>query len=79
MRQDQDQDDLRETDGWIPLVLAAHGVILLVIVALVANFPAVSQWVASSTQAEFVNPDTMSNGPAQLAQPADQMRIVRSN
>jgi hypothetical protein len=79
MRQYQDQDDLRETGGWIPLVLAAHGVILLVIVALVANFPAVSEWVASSAQAEFVNPDTTSNGPAQLAQPAGQTRIVRSD
>jgi len=79
MPQYQDQDDLRETDGWIPLVLAAHGIILLVIVALVANFPAVSHWVASSAQAEFVNPDTTSNGPAKLAQPVDQMRIVRSN
>jgi hypothetical protein len=79
MRQYQDQDDLRETDGWIPLVLAAHGVILLVIVALVANFPAVSEWVSSSAQAEFVNPDTTSNGPTQLAQPAEPTRIVRSN
>jgi hypothetical protein len=79
MRQYQDQDDLRETGGWIPLVLAAHGVILLVIVALVANFPAASQRVSTSAQAEFVNPDLAPVGPTQLAQPAEQMRTVRSN
>jgi hypothetical protein len=79
MQHDQDKDELRETDSWVPLVLAAHGVILLVIVALVANYPAVSQWVAAAAQAEFVNSDVTPVGPTQLAQPAEQMRIVRSN
>jgi hypothetical protein len=79
MQHYQDKDDLRETDGWIPLVLAAHGVIFLVVVALVANVPAVSEWISAAAQAEFVNPDITSVGPTQLAQPAEPMRIVRSN
>ena len=79
MQHYQDKDDLRETDSWIPLVLAAHGVILLVIVALVANVPAVSEWVSAAAPAEFVNPDVTPVGPTQLAQPAEQTRIVRNN
>jgi hypothetical protein len=80
MRQYQDKsDDARETNSWTRIILAAHGVILLVIVALMANYPAVSEWVSAAAQAEFVNPDVTSVGPTQIAQPAEQMRIVRSN
>jgi hypothetical protein len=80
MQQYQDNsDDPRETDNWTRIILAAHGVILLVIVALVANYPSVSEWVAAAAQAEFVNPDITSTGPTQIAQPAEQMRVVRSN
>jgi hypothetical protein len=79
MQQYQDKSDPRETDTWIRLTLAVHGVILLVIVALVVNYPAVSEWVSAAAQAEFVNPDITSVGPTQIAQPAEQMRIVRSN
>jgi hypothetical protein len=79
MRQYQhDDESARETDTWIRIVLAAHGLILLVIVALVANNPAIPEWISAAAQAEFVNPDIASVGPTQLAQP-DQMRIVRNN
>ncbi len=80
MQQYQDKSGHEhETDNWIRVILAAHGVILLVIVALVVNFPAVSEWVSAAAQAEFANPDTAPAGPAQIAQPAKQTRIVRSN
>jgi hypothetical protein len=80
MQQYQDKsDDAHETDSWTRIVLAAHGVILLVIVALVANYPVVSEWVSAAAQAEFVNPDLTSVGSTQMARPAEQMRIVRSN
>ena len=72
-------DDPRETDNMVRIILAAHGVMLLVIVALVTNFPAVSEWISAAVQAEFVNPDITSVGPTQLAQPPEQMRIVRSD
>ena len=74
-----DKDDAPENDNWIRIILAAHGVILLVIVALVVNYPAVSEWISAAAQAEFVTPDITSVGPTQVAQPAEQMRIVRSN
>ena len=79
MQQYQDEDDARETDSRTRIILAAHAVILLVIVALVANHPAVPEWVSAAAQAEFVNPDLTSAGPTQVAQPAEQMRIVRSD
>jgi hypothetical protein len=79
MQQYQDKDDPRETDNWTRIILAAHGVILLVIVALVAHYPVISEWVSAAAQAEFVNPDITSVGPTQIAQPADPFRIVRSN
>ena len=69
----------RDTGNRTRIILAAHGVILLVIVALVANYPVVSEWVSAAAQAEFVNSDMTSGSPTQLAQPAEQMRIVRSN
>jgi hypothetical protein len=79
MRHYRDRDDSRETDIWIPIVLAALALVLLTIVALVTNYPAVSEWVSAAAQAEFVNPDVTAVGPSQIAQPAEQMRIVRSN
>lgn len=79
MRHYRDRDDSRETDIWIPVVLAALALVLLTIVALVTNYPAVSEWVSAAAQAEFVNSDVAPAGPTQLAQPSDQMQIVRSN
>jgi hypothetical protein len=79
MQQYHDNDDPRETDNWTRIILAAHGVILLVIVTLVVNYPSVSEWMSAAAQAEFVNPDITSAGPTQIAQPAEQMRIVGSN
>ena len=79
MQQHPNKDDSRDPDNRTRIILAAHGVILLVIVALVANYPVVSEWVSAAAQAEFVNSDMTSASPTQLAQPAEQMRIVRSN
>jgi hypothetical protein len=79
MQQYQDKDGPRETDNRIRIILAAHGVILLVIVALVTNYPAVSEWVSAAAQAEFASHDVTSAGPTQVAQPAGQMRVVRSD
>ena len=79
MRHYRDRDDSRETDIWIPLALAVLAVVLLTIVALVTKYPAVSEWVSAAAQAEFVNSDIAPAPPTQLAQPSDQMQIVRSN
>jgi hypothetical protein len=74
-----DHTDEGESQRWLPIILAAHGLILLVIVTLAVNYPAVSEWISAAAQAEFVNPDLTAAGPTQIAQPAEQMRIVRSN
>ena len=74
-----DQSDARATNSWTPLILAAPGIVLLVIVTLVASSPRASEWISAAVQAEFVNPDITSVGPTQIAQPAEEMRIVRSN
>ena len=80
MQQFQDKsDDPRETANSTRLILAAIGCVLLVIVTFVTNYPAVSEWVSAAAQAEFVNPDIAAVGSTQTAQPAEQMRIVRSN
>ena len=52
---------------------------MLVIVAIFANYPAVSEWVSAAVEAEFVNSDVTSGGPTQIARPAEQMRVVRNN
>jgi hypothetical protein len=78
-RYQEKSSDVRETGNSIRLIFAGLGAILLVIVTLVTNYPAVSEWISASAQAEFVNPDITSAGPTQIAQPAEPMRIVRSN
>jgi Na+-transporting methylmalonyl-CoA/oxaloacetate decarboxylase gamma subunit len=80
MQRYQDKSgDAHERENSIRLIFAGLGAILLVIVALVANYPAVSEWISAAAQAEFVNPDIAPAGPTQIAQPAEQMRTVRSN
>jgi hypothetical protein len=80
MQRYQDRpSDVGETETSPRLLFAALGIVLLVIVALVTNYPTVSEWVSAAAQAEFVNPDITSAGPTQIAQPAEQMGIVRRN
>jgi Na+-transporting methylmalonyl-CoA/oxaloacetate decarboxylase gamma subunit len=80
MQRYQDKsDDAHETGTSIRLIFAGVGAILLVIVMLMANYPAVSELISAAAQAEFVNPDIAPAGPTQIAQPAEQMRIVRSD
>jgi hypothetical protein len=54
-------------------ILAVHGVIVLVLVGLVLSYPAVSEWIAQSVQAEFVG-----NQPP-ISGPGTQMRTVRAD
>jgi hypothetical protein len=78
MRQYQDNDP-RETANSPRLIFAVLGGVLLVIVALATKYPVVSEWISAAAQAESGNPDLTSTGPTQIAQPTEQMRIVRSN
>jgi hypothetical protein len=60
-------------------VLAINGIVVLVLIALALSSPSASEWISAAVQAEFVNPDLPANAPTQVAEPAEQMRIVRSN
>ena len=60
-------------------VLAVNGIVVLVLLALALSSPSASEWISAAVQAEFVNPDLPSNAPTQIAQPLEQMRIVKSN
>lgn len=79
MQQYQDKDDPRETTNSTRLIFGILGGVLLLIVVLVTNYPAVSEWISAAAEAEFVIPDVNSSGPTQIARPADQMHIVRNN
>jgi hypothetical protein len=79
MQQYQDKDGPREAANSPRLIFAILGGVLLVIVVLVTNYPAVSEWISVAAQAEFVIPDMTPSGPTQIAQPVEQMHIVRSN
>lgn len=79
MQHYQDKDDPRETANSPRLIFAVLGGILLVIVVLATNYPVVSEWISGAAQAEFVVPDMSPSSPTQIAQPAEQMHIVRSN
>jgi prolipoprotein diacylglyceryltransferase len=79
MQQYQNKEDPRETANSTRLGLAIFGGVLLVIVVLVTNYPAVSEWISVAAQAEFVTPDLAPTGPTQVAQPPEQVQIVRRN
>ena len=68
----------RNHSGEINPLLAVNGLIVLVLIILALSAPSASEWISAAVQAEFVTPD-LPVVPTQLAQPAEQMRSVRSN
>ena len=67
------------SSGEITTLLAVNGIVVLVLLVLALSAPSASEWISAAVQAEFVNPDISTPAPTQIAQPTDQMRIVRSN
>jgi hypothetical protein len=59
-------------------VLAAHGVLLLILAAVVFATPDAGEWISDTVQAEFVGPDVPPM-PTQLARPAGEMWTVGAN
>jgi hypothetical protein len=55
--------------------LAAHGVLLLILAAIVIASPHAGEWISDTVQAEFVGPDAPVM-PTQLARPAGRMWAV---
>ena len=61
------------------LLALCYGAVVLVLVALMMRFPAVSDWVSESAQAEFaVMGPSPEIAPTQLAQPNNEVRTVRA-
>ena len=58
-------------------VLAVNGIVVLVLLALALNSPSAFEWISAAVQAPFGK--NASARLAQIAQPHEQMRIVRSN
>jgi len=65
--------------NWTAGLLAVYGAAVLVLVGLMIDRKAVTDWVSQAAQAEFAvmspSPET---APAQLAQPGNQIRTVRA-
>ncbi len=69
----------RNSSGEITTLLAVNGFVVLVLLIFALSFPSASEWISAAAQAEFVGPDLPGASPTQIAQPVEQMRIVKSN
>jgi hypothetical protein len=69
----------RVSSAWTTGFLAAHAIILLALVGLVMSYPPASQWISQAAQAEFTDSITPAAVPAELAEPASEMRTVSAN
>jgi len=76
---DLNRSDRRFLRSWSAAILAAHGVLLLVLVSLVMRHPGASEWISQAVQAEFVGSPAPVVVPTQLAQPGGQVRVVRTD
>ena len=76
---DQQNSDRPDRSDQFTTVLAVNGIVVLVLLALALSSPSASEWISAAVQAEFIGPNLPANAPTQIAQPVEQMRIVRSN
>ena len=74
---DSNPSDRRFLWSWTAGILAAHGVILLVLIALVIRSPAASDWISQAVQAEFVGNPPPVIVPTQIARPDPEGRPER--
>jgi hypothetical protein len=69
----------RDTSNQLTAILVINGVVVLLLIVLAISVPSASEWISAAAQAEFANPDLPTLAPTQMAQPAEQIRVVRSN
>ena len=74
---DLNTSDRRFLWNWTAGILAAHGVILLVLIGLVIRSPAASDWISQAVQAEFVGNPPPVIVPTQIARPNPEGRPER--
>jgi hypothetical protein len=63
----------------ISTLLAVNGIIVLALLVLALSSPSASEWISAAAQAEFVGNDTPAMSPTQIAQPAEETKVVSSN
>jgi hypothetical protein len=80
----------RDHDKWNPTrrrgfsdqfttIVVVNGIIVLALIAFALSTPSASEWISAAVQAEFGGGEAPATPPTQIAQPAEEMRIVRSN
>jgi hypothetical protein len=82
LQQDHDKSNPTSRRGFsdqITSLLAINGVIVLALIAFALSSPSASEWISAAAQSEFVGDDAAAISPTQVAQPAQPVRIVRSN
>jgi len=72
------QQGRRDLSEQITPLLAINGIIVLALLVLALSVPSASEWISAAVQAEFVG-DGPAGMPTQIAQPAEAIKIVRSN
>ena len=63
----------------ISMLLAINGIIVLALLVLALSSPSASEWISAAAQAEFVGSEGPPMPPTQLAQPAEETKVVSSN
>ena len=67
----------RDLSDEITPILAINGIIVLVLLVLALSTPSASEWISAAAESEFVGGADV---PAtQIAQPAETIKVVRSN
>jgi len=82
MQRDHDKSDptgRRSFSSEVTSLVVINGVVVLALIALALSSPSASEWISAAAQAEFVGSDAPLTSQTQVAQPAETIRIVRSN
>ena len=73
------KSDGRMRRSWSIGFFALPVLLTIALIALVLTQPTASRWISEAAQAEFVGTMPLEVAPTQLAQPAMQIRTVRTN
>ena len=74
------RDDQSSDRGWDIKLVALPILLVIALIGLAISHPSASRWISEAAQAEFVGTDFVPDlaPPTRLAQPTNEVRIVRS-
>ncbi len=74
------RDDQSSDRGWDIKLVALPILLVIALIGLAISHPSASRWISEAAQAEFVGTDFVTDlaPPTRLAQPTNEVRIVRS-